>query len=117
MRTTRARCPVLALLLFTLATGASAQDVGAAAGAPPPNIILIVTDDVGTDVTSNMYPGLIDDLSARYGPSGLDHPYHQSIRGLPASTPNLDRLHRFTISEPDAGAEPKRETAAIRSGA
>ena len=30
--------------------------------ARPPNILLIISDDFGMDVTSNMYPGLIDDL-------------------------------------------------------
>lgn len=31
-----------------------------------PNILLIIADDVGMDVTTDMYPGLIDDLVAKY---------------------------------------------------
>ena len=49
------------------------------ANAAPPNILLIISDDVGTDVTSDMYPGLIDGLVSRYGPSGSDHPDYQRI--------------------------------------
>ena len=36
-----------------------------------PNILLIIGDDFGVDVTSDMYPGLIDNLTEKYGPSGL----------------------------------------------
>ncbi len=57
-----------------------------------PNILLIIADDFGMDVTSDMYPGLIDNLEKKYGPSGHNHPGYKSIRGLPASTPRLDRL-------------------------
>ena len=32
-----------------------------------PNILLIIADDVGMDVTTNLYPGLITDLLALYG--------------------------------------------------
>jgi arylsulfatase A-like enzyme len=50
----------------------------------PPNILLIVADDVGLDVTTDMYPGLIDSLAAIYG---------NGVRGRPASLPVLtDRL-------------------------
>ena len=33
-----------------------------------PNILLIIADDVGMDVTTDMYPDLITDLLALYGP-------------------------------------------------
>ncbi len=61
---------------------------------PPrkPNILLIIGDDFGMDVTSNMNPGLIEDLEKKYGPSGYNHPDYKKIKGLPASTPKLDKL-------------------------
>jgi len=47
------------------------------AGAPPaiaeserPNILLIISDDIGLDATTEMYPGFIEDLVKQYGPSG-----------------------------------------------
>jgi arylsulfatase A-like enzyme len=49
-----------------------------------PNILLIIADDVGIDVATNLYPGLIDDLAVMYG---------NTVRGRPASLPVLtDRL-------------------------
>jgi arylsulfatase A-like enzyme len=57
-----------------------------------PNILLIIADDFGMDVTTDMYPGLIDDLEKKYGPNGHNHAGYKSIRGLPASTPRLDKL-------------------------
>lgn len=38
-----------------------------------PNILLIIGDDIGMDVTTDMYPGLIDALVKEYGPQGLNH--------------------------------------------
>lgn len=57
-----------------------------------PNILLIIADDVGLDVTTDMYPGLVDELVAKYGPAGRNHPDYRSIKGKPASTPTLDGL-------------------------
>ncbi len=59
-----------------------------------PNILMIISDDFGVDVTSGMYPGLIDGLVKKYGPSGHNHPDYKAIKGLPASTPRLDKLSR-----------------------
>ena len=59
---------------------------------PRPNILLIIGDDIGIDVTTDMYPGLIDSLIKQYGPSGHNHPNYQMIKGRPASTPTLNRL-------------------------
>ncbi len=59
---------------------------------PPPNILLIIADDVGMDVTTGMYPGLIDGLARQYGPSGHNHSGAGAIRGRQASTPVLDRF-------------------------
>jgi len=66
---------------------------GADAGARP-NILFVISDDVGIDVTSGMYPGLIDGLVEHYGPAGRNHPEYRSIRGVPAVTPVLDALAR-----------------------
>jgi len=59
-----------------------------------PNILLVIADDVGMDVTTNMYPGLIEDLLKKYGPSGRNHPDYRKIKGTPASTPALDTFSR-----------------------
>lgn len=57
-----------------------------------PNILLIIGDDIGIDMSSNMYPGLIDSLSKQYGPKGHNHPDYKMIDGKPSSTPVLDSL-------------------------
>ena len=49
------------------------------ASAKRPNILLIIGDDIGMDVTTNMYPGLIDNLTRQYGPSGHNHPKYKDI--------------------------------------
>jgi len=59
---------------------------------PAPNILLIISDDVGLDVTTGMQPGLIDNLVAHYGPDGLNHSNYSTISGKPASTPVLNTL-------------------------
>lgn len=84
------------------ATAAAAESSmvapAAAAGmtVPPgrPNILLIISDDVGLDVSTSMYPGMVDELVQQYGPDGLDHPAYQSIAGNPASTPVLAEFAR-----------------------
>jgi len=85
------------------AAGALAQPGN---GAGRPNILLIIADDVGMDVTSDMYPGLIDGLVERYGPEGLNHPDYRSIAGKPASTPVLDDLARSGIRFTNVWAHP-----------
>ena len=51
-----------------------------------PNILLIIADDVGIDVATNMYTGLIEDLEDIYGVGS-------GVKGRPASLPVLkDRL-------------------------
>jgi len=57
-----------------------------------PNIILVIGDDIGMDVLSNIYPGMIKDLVTKYGPSGRNHPDYRKIDGKPASTPVLDQF-------------------------
>ena len=55
-----------------------------------PNILLIIADDVGLDMTTDMYDGLIAGLLAQYGPDGLNHANYSTINhgvenGRPAS--------------------------------
>src|SRR5690606_984805 len=93
-----------ALLAVVVCTSAQAQ--GAGEPAERPNILLIIADDFGVDVTSDMYPGLIDELAEQYGPSGHGHPDHQLISGSPASTPVLDELARQGMVFTNAWAQP-----------
>ena len=94
----RATLWVLAMLLC--ATSASA-------GVPSrPNILLIISDDVGIDVNSTMYPGLVQRVARQYGPAGRNHPGHAAIAGRPASTPNLDRLAREGVRFTNTWAQP-----------
>ena len=71
-----------------------------------PNILLIIGDDIGLDVSTEMYPGLIDGLLKQYGPTGLKHPDAASIKGHPASMPNLARLAQQGIAFSNVWAEP-----------
>jgi arylsulfatase A-like enzyme len=72
-----------------------------------PNILLIIADDVGLDVTTNMYPGLIADLLTQYGPSGHNHPNYGNINGRPASLPVLtNRLATQGMVFSNAWAQP-----------
>ena len=73
---------------------------------PRPNILLIIGDDIGIDMTSNMYPGLIDSLVKQYGPSGHNHPDYRLIDGHPSSTPNLDSLAQEGMRFAQAWTEP-----------
>ena len=59
-----------------------------------PNILLIIGDDIGIDMSSDMYPGLIDSLSEQYGPKGHNHPKYKMIDGRPSSTPVLNSLSK-----------------------
>lgn len=90
-----------ALLALLLCHCTYAQAPGA-----PPNIVLIIADDFGVDVTSDMYPGLIDDLSKRYGPDGHGHPRHEVIDGRPASTPRLNDLAQQGMAFTNVWAQP-----------
>jgi arylsulfatase A-like enzyme len=94
----------LALACALAATAVSGT--AARAESERPNILLIITDDVGQDVVTGMYPGLIERLSQRYGPEGLDHPDYARIDGKPASTPVLDQFARDGMVFTDAWAQP-----------
>jgi arylsulfatase A-like enzyme len=85
----------------------TAQEEARDTGAPsPPNILLIISDDIGMDVTTDMYPGLIDDLVKQYGPSGHKHPDYQMIAGRQASTPVLDRFAKQGMRFANVWAHP-----------
>jgi arylsulfatase A-like enzyme len=71
-----------------------------------PNILLIIGDDIGMDVTTNMYPGLIDSLVKQYGPSGHNHPDYRKIDGRPASTPTLDTFAKAGMRFTQAWVNP-----------
>ena len=58
-----------------------------------PNILLIIADDIGIDVTTGMYPDLLDDIYDLYINHDPDpHPNAGDIYGNPASTPVLNNL-------------------------
>ncbi len=83
-----------------------AGEPGKAGESPRPNILLMIGDDIGIDVTSDMYPGLIDGLVKQYGPSGHNHPDYRLISGRPASTPTLNSLARAGMRFTQAWTQP-----------
>lgn len=99
-----------ALALLTVgAASVFAAEEQAKAGrgkSPRPNILLMIGDDIGIDVTSDMYPGLIDSLVKQYGPSGHNHPNYQMIKGRPASTPTLNSLAQAGMRFTQAWTQP-----------
>jgi len=99
---------VLLFMTFLFGSCACAATVGSGTKSPArhPNILLIIADDVGLDVTTDMYPGLIDNLSRQYGPAGHNHPDYGKINGKPASTPNIDQIARQGIRFTDVWAHP-----------
>ena len=97
---------VLTIVFCGACLFASTQQRSATSATRRPNILLIISDDIGLDVTTNIYPGLIDDLTRKYGASGLNHPEYRAISGRPASTPNLDQLARQGVAFTNAWAQP-----------
>lgn len=97
----------LVAALATLSAGFCLQSVAAQpSAARHPNILLIIGDDFGMDVTSDMYPGLIDGLMKQYGPGGLKHPDYRNIKGNTASIPVLSQFARQGMTFSNAWAEP-----------
>jgi arylsulfatase A-like enzyme len=97
---------VVAALLSGVCANAADQGGSGKQVTRRPNILLIISDDVGMDVSTSMYPGLIEGLTRQYGPSGLKHPQYQAIQGRPASTPHLDQLARQGMVFSNTWAEP-----------
>lgn len=100
-----------ALLILTAvslwSTLSAAKEASGKTGTPRrPNILLIISDDVGMDATSNMYPDMIDNLVKKYGPSGLNHSDYRKIDGKPASTPVLDKLAKQGLRFSNVWAHP-----------
>lgn len=102
----RIECAAWIFLAAALLTSRAVAAEEPADRADRPNILLIIADDIGLDVTSSMYPGLIEELEEMYGPNGLDHPEYTAIRGKPASTPTLDQLANEGISFTNVWAHP-----------
>jgi arylsulfatase A-like enzyme len=97
---------VVAAAFAAVGFHATAQESRAGATGRHPNILLIIGDDFGVDVTSDMYPGLIDGLVEQYGPKGLDHPHYRDIKGRPASTPVLDQFAHEGMAFTNVWAQP-----------
>jgi arylsulfatase A-like enzyme len=75
-------------------------------GVTAPNILLVVMDDVGMDTSTQMHPGLIEDLTALYGPQGHNHPFYRRIAGRPASTPTMNTLAQQGMAFTQAWVQP-----------
>src|SRR5690606_4605366 len=104
--TTKVAFRLVAMLIPPALATLVPAEASAQAPETRPNILLIISDDIGMDVTTGMYPGLIDSLVEQYGPAGLDHPKFEEIDGRPASTPTLDALARDGHSFSQAWVQP-----------
>jgi arylsulfatase A-like enzyme len=83
---------ILTAILFWVCSSAAKQGSDSTSTSRRPNILLVIGDDIGMDVLSDIYPGLIDNLVKKYGPSGHNHPEYGKIDGKPASTPVMDKF-------------------------
>ncbi len=106
MFTTTALNALRGLAVILALTAGSRFAVAQQAPAQRPNILLVIMDDIGLDVTTDMYPGLIDGLEKQYGPAGRKHPDAAKIQGRPASTPNLDAFAQQGMRFSNAWAQP-----------
>jgi len=106
MRLTIKVFPALIAVLFAVLACTAKEGDDDPGASRPPNILLIISDDVGMDVTTDMYPGLIDDLTKKYGPSGHNHPDFGKIKGRQASSPVMDRLAREGMRFANVWANP-----------
>lgn len=83
---------ILSVAFFCVCSSSAKEDKGKSGTSRRPNILFVIVDDIGMDVMSNIYPGMIDNLVKKYGPSGRNHSDYLKIAGKPASTPVLDKL-------------------------
>jgi arylsulfatase A-like enzyme len=102
----RSTLSVITALSFAVCAHAADENTAGTQVTRRPNILLIIGDDIGLDVSTSMYPGLIDKLSRQYGPSGRKNPDYQAIRGKPASIPHLAHLARQGMVFSSTWAEP-----------
>jgi arylsulfatase A-like enzyme len=89
---TMTRMVLVLAAVFFWTSSSIAKGSGKAGASRRPNILLVIADDVGMDVMSNLYPGMIDNLVRKYGPTGHNHADYRKIEGKPASTPVLDKF-------------------------
>ncbi len=86
------------------ATASVAVSVRAAPSSRP-NILLMIADDAGLDVMTDLYPGLVDAVYDIYAARG--HASRANIRGRAASMPQLlERLAQQGMSFASAWAQP-----------
>ena len=104
MKTAWRSLTALALLLPACWQTSAAE--AARGNAARPNILLIISDDIGLDANTDLYPGLIEDLVKQYGPEGRNHPQYRQIAGRPASTPTLNALAQSGMRFTQAWAQP-----------
>ena len=90
---TMTKAVLMLSVIFLWVSSSTAKDEKVKAGTSRrPNILLVIADDIGMDVMSNIFPGMIDNFVKTYGPSGHNHPDYRKIDGKPASTPVLDKF-------------------------
>jgi len=100
-------CGFIVLVAFIAILSAACNPAISENGtAARPNILMIIGDDIGMDVTTDMYPGMIDSLVEQYGPSGHNHPDYKMIDGRPASTPTLNALAQSGMRFTQVWAQP-----------
>ena len=97
---------ILTAVFLWAGLSAAKEESSKAGTSQRPNILIVISDDVGMDTTSDMYPGLIDGLVKKYGPSGLNHPDYHKIDGKPASTPVLDKFAKQGMRFSNVWAHP-----------
>ncbi len=83
---------ILTAVLLWVGSSAAQQGSGKRSTSRRPNVLLVIADDVGMDVMTDIYPGLISGLVEKYGPTGHNHADYRKIEGKPASTPVLDKF-------------------------
>ena len=97
---------ILSAIFLWMRSSVAKEGSGKAGTSHRPNILFVIADDVGMDVMTDIYPGLINDLAKKYGPSGHNHADYRKIEGKPASTPVLDKFARQGMRFANVWAHP-----------